>query len=195
MLQGVELGQLYDDGNFMHTGIQFRRQGRFFLHLDRRRDFCGAGLGDVILTQIGVLVHFQVGVGGVTDGKTRISAGQAMFVDVQAVDFFLFGNAQANGLFDDGKDDEHGNQHPDQHAGQTQQLYAEEGEAVTVETAPTGSSILATLSKNSTENTQSTPATMPMMAAPKGSTISQPAVMATRPASAPLKVRDTSGLP
>ena len=54
---------------------------------------------------------------------------------------------------------------------------------------------MAMLSKNSTEKMQSTPATMPMMAAPNGSTTSQPAVMATRPASAPLKVRETSGLP
>ena len=63
------------------------------------------------------------------------------------------------------------------------------------ETAPTGSSIFAVLSKNSTLSTTRMPATKPMMKAPKGETVSQPAVMATRPAREPLSVMETSGLP
>ena len=54
------------------------------------------------------------------------------------------------------------------------------------EIAPTGSSIFATLSKNSMESTTMKPQTMPMMAAPTGLTASQPAVMPTRPARAAL---------
>ena len=138
MLQGVELGQLDDDGNFVHAGIQFRRQRGFFPDFDRRRHFCGAGLGDVILTQVGILVHFEVGVGGIADGKTGVGAGQAVFMDVQAVDFLLLRDAQADGFLDEGEDDEHGRQHPDQHAGQAQHLDAEKGEAVAVEDALAG---------------------------------------------------------
>ena len=63
------------------------------------------------------------------------------------------------------------------------------------EIAPTGSSILATRSKNSTEKTTRMPETTPMMAAPTGETQSHPAVMATRPAREALKVMETSGLP
>ncbi len=59
--------------------------------------------------------------------------------------------------------------------------------------APTGSSICATFSKNSTENTTTTPLIIPMMAAPVGETASHPAVMATKPARAPLSVMETSG--
>ena len=138
LLQGVELGQLNDDGNLVHTGIQFRRQRRFLLDFDRRRHFGGAGLGDVVLAQVGVFVHFQVGVGGIGDGKACVGAGQTMFMDVQAVDLFLFGDPQADGLFDKGEDDEHGYQHPDRHADKAQHLHAEEGEAVAVENALAG---------------------------------------------------------
>ena len=63
------------------------------------------------------------------------------------------------------------------------------------ETAPTGSSILAMLSKNSTDSTTAKPQHRPMMAAPKGLTASQPAVMPTSPASEALNVIDTSGFP
>ena len=61
--------------------------------------------------------------------------------------------------------------------------------------APTGSSIFAILSKNSTESTTRIPATAPMKNAPTGVTQSQPAVTATRPASAALNVMETSGFP
>ena len=63
------------------------------------------------------------------------------------------------------------------------------------EIAPTGSSIFTTRSKNPTDTVTRMPQTMPITAAPKGSTASQPAVMPTRPARAALKVMETSGLP
>ena len=93
-------------------------------------------------------------------------------------------------------------QDPDQNADNAQHLDAEEGEAVAVEDALAGGeqaggeSAPGTVDavdrrphrqghrswprcpKKSTEKTTRTPATMPMMAAPKGSTMSQPAVMA-----------------
>ena len=59
--------------------------------------------------------------------------------------------------------------------------------------APTGSSILHLLSMNSTASTIAIPHTRPMNAAPAGLTTSQPAVIPTSPASAPLSVIDTSG--
>jgi len=138
LLQGVELGQLNDDGNLVHAGIQFRGQGCFLPDLDGRRDLFGAGLGDVILAQVGVFVHFQIGVSGVTDGKARVGTGQAVFVDIQAVDFFLFGNTQADGLFDQGKDHKHGCQDPGRNAHQAQHLHAEEPETMAVEHALAG---------------------------------------------------------
>ena len=62
------------------------------------------------------------------------------------------------------------------------------------ETAPTGSSILMR-SKNSTANTTMTPAMAPMITAPQLLTLAHPAVIPTRPASTPLPVIATSGLP
>ena len=59
--------------------------------------------------------------------------------------------------------------------------------------APTGSSILHFLSMNSTASTITIPHTRPINAAPAGLTISQPAVIPTSPAKAPLSVIDTSG--
>ena len=54
---------------------------------------------------------------------------------------------------------------------------------------------MAILSKNSTLSTTRIPATKPMKKAPKGETVSQPAVIATRPAREPFRVMETSGLP
>ena len=59
--------------------------------------------------------------------------------------------------------------------------------------APTGSSIFSTESKKFTEMGSSSPATMPMMAAPPMETASHPAVTATRPARAAFMVMPTSG--
>lgn len=61
------------------------------------------------------------------------------------------------------------------------------------EMAPTGSSIFSTESKKFTETGSTSPAAMPMAAAPAGDTASHPAVMATRPARAALRVMPTSG--
>ena len=62
------------------------------------------------------------------------------------------------------------------------------------EMAPTGSSI-RTRSKKSTENTTTIPEMRPMAMAPQSPTAAVPAVMPTRPASRPLAVMATSGLP
>ena len=59
--------------------------------------------------------------------------------------------------------------------------------------APTGSSIFNTESKKFTEMGSSSPAMTPMAAAPAGETMSHPAVMATSPARAALRVMPTSG--
>ena len=61
------------------------------------------------------------------------------------------------------------------------------------EMAPTGSSTFSTESKKFTEMGSSNPATMPMTAEPATETASHPAVMATRPARAALRVMPTSG--
>ena len=60
-------------------------------------------------------------------------------------------------------------------------------------TAPTGSSILHTLSINSIPNTTTNPAKIPIIAADVGDTVSQLAVIPTRPAKEPFKDIDTSG--
>src|SRR3989338_2949584 len=62
------------------------------------------------------------------------------------------------------------------------------------ERAPTGSSILI-LSKDRTEKTTKTPAIAPIVIELKGLTKAQGAVIATRPAKAPLIVMDKSGFP
>src|SRR5918994_4179663 len=62
------------------------------------------------------------------------------------------------------------------------------------EMAPTGSSIL-TRSKNATEPTTITPAMAPMSTATDVVTAAHGAVIATSPASRPLAVIETSGLP
>ena len=62
------------------------------------------------------------------------------------------------------------------------------------ELAPTGSSIFSTLSMNSTENIIRMPQIVPMMTAPSGETISQPAVIPTKPARIPFRVKDKDGL-
>ena len=59
--------------------------------------------------------------------------------------------------------------------------------------APTGSSILHTLSMNSMPNTTTKAAMSPIKNAPAGLTISQPAVIATRPAREPFNVMEMSG--
>ena len=61
------------------------------------------------------------------------------------------------------------------------------------EMAPTGSSILSTLSKNETENTSKTPARKPTTIAPAGLITFVPAVIATSPARAPLSVKLNRG--
>ncbi len=63
------------------------------------------------------------------------------------------------------------------------------------ETAPTGSSIFAMLSKNSTLSTTRIAGDEADDERAEGETVSQPAVMATRPAREPLSVMETSGLP
>ena len=60
-------------------------------------------------------------------------------------------------------------------------------------TAPTGSSTLSTLSINSIPNTTTKPEMIPMIAADVGETVSQPAVIATRPARDPFSDIETSG--
>ena len=122
----------------MHAGIQLGRQRSFLGDLDGGRHLLGAGLGDVIFTQVGVLVHIQLSVGGIVDGKTGVGAGQAMLMDVQAVQFLFLRNAQADCLFDDGKDDGHRDQNPGRHADNTQQLDAQLGKIAAVEQAAIG---------------------------------------------------------
>ena len=63
------------------------------------------------------------------------------------------------------------------------------------EEAPTGSSIFRTLSMNSTEYIISMPQIAPMTTAPQGDTVSQPAVIPTKPARMPFRVNDRDGLP
>src|SRR5450432_2514624 len=63
------------------------------------------------------------------------------------------------------------------------------------EMAPHGSSTLATLSKNSTLQHTSMPATIPMTTDAQGATNAHGAVIATSPASMPLQVIEMSGLP
>ena len=69
LLQGLKLGQLHDDGNLVHAGIQLGGQRGVLDDLDRGGDLLGAGHGDVVLAQIGVLVHVQLGVGRIIDAK------------------------------------------------------------------------------------------------------------------------------
>ena len=116
LLQGLKLGKLYNDGNLVHAAVQLGGQRGFFYDLDGGRNLLRAGLRDVVLAQVGVLVGVQFGVGRVADGKTGVGTRQAVLMDIQAVQLLLLGDAQADGLFDDGKDDEHRNQHPGQHA-------------------------------------------------------------------------------
>ena len=59
--------------------------------------------------------------------------------------------------------------------------------------APTGSSIFNFWSKNSITTTTVRPATIPIIHAPIGLTTAHPAVIATRPASEPFRVIETSG--
>ena len=59
--------------------------------------------------------------------------------------------------------------------------------------APTGSSIFNFWSINSIATTTAIPATIPIIQAPTGFTTAQPAVIATRPASEPFSVIETSG--
>src|SRR3954470_14658666 len=61
--------------------------------------------------------------------------------------------------------------------------------------APTGSSSLSRDSTNSALSTTRTPATAPIKTANGASTNAQGAVIATRPASMPLHIMVTSGLP
>ena len=67
----------------MHAGIQPGGQRGVLDDLDRSGDLLGAGLGDVVLAQIGVLVHVQLGVGRIIDGEACIGAGQAVLVVIQ----------------------------------------------------------------------------------------------------------------
>ena len=122
----------------MHAGIQLGWQRGLLGDLDGGCHLLGAGLGDVIFTQVRVLVHVQLSVGGIVDGKTGVGAGQAMLMDVQAVQFLFFRNAQADRLFDDGKDDGHRDQNPGRHADNTQQLDAQLGKTAAVEQAAIG---------------------------------------------------------
>ena len=94
----LKLGKLHDDGNLVHTGIQPGGQRGFLRDLDGRRDLLRAGLGDVVLAQVGVLVHVQLGVGRVADGKACVGAGQAVLMDVEAVQLLLLGDAQPDRL-------------------------------------------------------------------------------------------------
>ena len=138
LLQGLKLGQLHDDGNLVHAGIQLGGQRGVLDDLDRGGDLLGAGLGDVVLAQIGILIRVQLGVGRIIDGEACIGAGQAVLVVIQAVDLLLLGDAQADGLFDDREDDEHRGQHPGRHADNAQQLDAQLGKAAAVEQAALG---------------------------------------------------------
>ncbi len=61
--------------------------------------------------------------------------------------------------------------------------------------APTGSSICSLWSMNSMAYTSTIPQSSPITTAPQGDTTSQPAVMPTRPARMPFKVRESEGLP
>ena len=136
--QSFKLGQLHDHNDLVHAGIQLSGQGFFLDDLDGGGNLGLAGHGDVVFTQVSVLVHAHLSVSRVRDGEAGVSGSQAVLVDIQAVDFFFFGHTQADGLFDDGKDDGHGNQHPGSHADNAQNLNAKETEAMAVQQALTG---------------------------------------------------------
>ena len=85
----------------MHLGIQRGGQRCFLHNLYGCRHLGGGCLGDVILTEVGVFVDVQLGVGRVADGKTGVGAGKTMLMDVQTVQLLLFGNTQPDRLLDD----------------------------------------------------------------------------------------------
>src|SRR5690606_33221565 len=62
-------------------------------------------------------------------------------------------------------------------------------------TAPTGSSTFNFLSRSSIANMTAIPQVIPMITDPPGLTIAHPAVTPTKPASAPFKLIEISGLP
>lgn len=142
---------------------------------------------------------------------------------VETHDLLSLGYTQADGVLDNVEYDGHGDSDPCNDCDNAEELDAEEVEAAAVEhaerlglgavvvseeagedgaecalmqctpTAPTGSSTLSFWSTNSMPNTTAKPAQMPMIAEPIGVTTSQPAVIATRPASEPFSVMETSG--
>ena len=129
------------------------------------------GHGGVGLHGGGIRQHSEAGIGG----------EQAVLGDIQTGDFFLRRDPQADGVLQDGEDDGDDHSHIEDYGSNAQALDAKEVEATAVEQppfsvdtpvakrpvrivprapqtpwtemAPTGSSILATLSKNSTAST------------------------------------------
>lgn len=142
---------------------------------------------------------------------------------VKAHDLLSLGNTKADGVLDDVEYDGHGDSDPRDNRSNAEDLDAEEVEAAAVEyaerlglgavvvceqagkdgaqsaveqctpTAPTRIVYLELLVYELDAEYNAKPAQMPMIAEPIGVTISQPAVIATRPASEPFSVMETSG--
>ena len=70
---------------------------------------CG-GFFILSLSQVCVLVDIHDHVGDVTDGKAGIGTGKAVFMEIQSIDFYLSGDAQADDGINDLEDDEHDDQ-------------------------------------------------------------------------------------
>ena len=145
-----------------------------------------------------------------------------MLAAVQAHDLVRGARPQADGLFDQQENNGDDDCGPGDGCTDAQHLDSEELESAAVEDALHGGAAggeqagqdraqgaadavdgdradrvvdLHDLVKEFTARTITMPQTMPITAAPKGSTASHPAVMPTRPARAALKVMETSGLP
>ena len=136
-LELIELGELCNDGHFVHTGVvdAIVDDGRLLDHRHGSVHLHGACLGGIILAQIGVLVgHHGSGV-GIGDGETGVSGSQAVLVDIQAVDLHLSGDAQADGFVDDLEDEEHHDHNVHINGDKAQQLGAQLCKAAAVEQA------------------------------------------------------------
>ncbi|MPM93376.1 hypothetical protein SDC9_140513 [bioreactor metagenome] len=117
-----------DDGHTAEFYIRCRAcLGAENLYRHRAVDIHGVlrQLDRFVAPRVGVVTEFNRHKVGVTADKT-------MFVNIQSADFFLRRNAQSDGLFNQGKDQEHRNARPCCDGDHAEALHAEKFEAAAV---------------------------------------------------------------